>query len=515
MKILRRIGVPALAAALIGGGAVVAAPAAAIVAPVGLSATAEAILVSGSESFRIAASTVSMGENELLQIIESSRLGIYTVRVWDDMEESLGRPLLTGAGRCLPTNVPTAQVVCTFDGPPPGVSVDFALAYGPTNVAIMDQASVPLTFRGSQGSDYVQGGAGNDSLSGLGGADRLYGGPGNDLLDGGPGDDYLEGEGGSDDMRGGPGSNSLDAADNLADVRVDCGGVPAFLDFDKDLDSPTNCGADPTPIPPAPLEPIDPPAPGQGDGTVDGVHVDVTVAPKTEDDTKSVTISTGPTNPIFQSQLWWFGTPTVPSAPTFPPAPTFDMTISSLWPSSIFDVSIFGPQPGSPAGSVHARGTSQRSEPLETVSLKADANGVATGKIPVPAGQGPGDYTLQLNGVTSSGAQMTVNVGVRLDSATPEPDPEPKESITITAKRGKGKKAKMITVRGTTNGLEGAVLTPRYRVQGAKRWTVGKPVTVSASGAFTWKVSTPKKVRLEVISGAVKSNGVVVAAVRN
>gem|GEM_PF-5659665 len=52
-------------------------------------------------------------------------------------------------------------------------------------------------------------------------------------------------------------------------------------------------------------------------------------------------------------------------------------------------------------------------------------------------------------------------------------------------------------------------------MQGAKRWTVGKPVTVSASGAFTWKVSTPKKVRLEVISGAVKSNGVVVAAVRN
>lgn len=505
MKSVRRIAVPALAGALIVGGAVVAAPA---------TASGGTILVSAGNSFRIVSSDVSMGENEFLQIIESSRSGLYTVRVWDDAEEAPGRPLLVGRGNCVPYEVPTSQVVCSFDGWPLDVSVDFMFAPGPTNVAIMDEASLPLRFQGSKGSDYVQGGSGNDSVSGLDGPDRLYGGPGNDLLDGGLGDDYLEGESGSDDMRGGPGSDSLDAADNLADVRVDCGGVPAFLDWDKDLDSPTNCDAAPTPLPPAPVEPTDPPAPGEGEGTVDGVPVDVEVAPKTDDDTKSVTINTGPSNPIFQSQLWWFGTPSTPPVPTFPPFPTFDMTISELWPSSIFDVLIFGGVPGPIPGPVHARTGLQRSGALETVSLKADANGVAQGKIPVPAGQEPGNYTLQLNGVTAAGAQMTVNVGVRLDTATPEPEPEPEESIAITAKRGKGKQAKTITVRGTTVGLEGTAVTPRYRVQGAKRWTTGKLVAVSASGTFTWKVSTPKKVRIQVSSGAIKSNGVQVAAVR-
>ncbi|MGA1498641.1 MAG: hypothetical protein ACO38Y_12670, partial [Steroidobacteraceae bacterium] len=103
------------------------------------------------------------------------------------------------------------------------------------------------------GSDYVQGGQSNDYLVGGGGNDSMFGGPGDDYLDGGAGDDYIEGEQGRDDMRGGSGSNSIDAADGIADIRVDCGGVPALLDFDKGLDKPTNCGDDPTPIPPAGL----------------------------------------------------------------------------------------------------------------------------------------------------------------------------------------------------------------------------------------------------------------------
>lgn len=511
MKSLRRIAIPFLAGSLALGGALVAAPPA--------TATWLGINVVGgvgASSFRIFAGELQMADDEFLQIIQSSeRLDTYTVRIYDEANEALGRVLIQGGGTCLPAGVPTAQVVCTFSTPPAVVSVDFLVATGPTNVAIMDNAALALTFRGSRGSDYVQGGAGNDQINGLGGADQLYGGPGNDLLDGGQGDDYLEGESGSDDMRGGAGSNSLDAADNLADVRVDCGGPPGPLfDFDADLDNPTNCGADPTPIPPAPVEPVDPPAPGQGDGTVDGVPVEVDVAPQAPDDTRSVTINTGPTNPIFQSQLLWLGTPSTPPVPTFPPFPNFDMTISELFPLSIFDVSIFPPPPPPTIGPVSARETSGRSGPLETLSLKADANGVATGKIPVPAGQAPGDYTLQLNGVTAAGAQMTVNVGVRLDTATPAPDPEPEESITITAKRGKGKQAKTITVRGTTAGLEGTAVTPRYRVQGAKKWTTVTPVLVSDSGTFTWKLSTPKKVRIQVSSGAIKSNGVQVAAVK-
>lgn len=512
MKSVRRIAIAALAGGLALGGSLVATPPATATAS-GISVVGNLPSVDGIP-LRIFAGELMMGENEFLQIIETSqRLGTYTVRVWDEAEETLGRPLLQGVGTCLPAGVLTAQVVCTFSTPPSAVSVDFLVATGPTNVAVMDNASLALTYRGSQGNDYVQGGSGNDTLKGLSGADRLYGGPGDDYLEGGPGDDYLEGESGSDDMRGGSGSNSIDAADNLADVRVDCGGPPGPLfDFDKDLDKPTNCGANPTPIPPGPVEPVDPPAPGTGDGTVDGAPVDVEVAPKAPDDTASVTINTGPSNPIFQSQLLWIGTPMTPPVPTFPPFPNFDMTISSLWPGSIFDVSIFPPPP---VGPVSARGASQRSGPLETVSLKADANGVARGKIPVPAGQVPGDYTLQLNGVTAAGAQMSVNVGVRLDTATPEPDPEPTEAITITsATRGKGKKSATITISGTTTGLAGTAVTPRYRVQGAKKWSLGKPVTVMANGSFTGTLVTPKKVRIMVVSGAIKSTAVQVAAVR-
>lgn len=509
MKSVRRIAIAALAGGLALGGSLVATPPA-------LAFQGIAVIGGGSGaiSFRVVAAELQMGDNEFLQIVETSQtLGTYTVRIWDETDEAPGRPLLQGGGTCLPAGVAVAQVVCTFSAPPAFAWVDFAAVSGPTNVAVMDNASLQLVYRGSQGNDYVQGGSGNDQLNGFGGADRLYGGPGDDLLDGGLGDDYLEGESGSDDMSGGAGSNSLDAADGIADIRVDCGGPPGPLfDFDEGLDKPTNCGANPTPIPPSPVEPIDPPAPGKGDGTVDGVPVNVEVAPQAPDDTASVTINTGPSNPIFQSRLLWIGTPMTPPVPTFPPFPNFDMTISSLWPGSIFDVSIFPPFTSGP---VSARGASQRSGPLETVSLKADARGVAEGKIPVPAGQAPGDYTLQLNGVTAAGAQMSVNVGVRLDTATPEPDPEPTETITITsATRGKGKKAPTITISGTTTGLAGTAVTPRYRVQGAKKWSLGKPVVVSAGGGFTSTLVTPKKVRIMIVSGAIKSKAVQVAAVR-
>lgn len=110
---------------------------------------------------------------------------------------------------------------------------------------------------------------------------------------------------------------------------------------------------------------------------------------------------------------------------------------------------------------------------------------------------------------------MSVNVGVRLDSATPEPDPEPTETITITsATRGKGKKAATVTISGTTTGLAGKAVTPRYRVQGAQKWSLGKPVTVMANGSFTSTLVIPKKVRIVVVSGAIKSKAVQVAAVR-
>lgn len=483
------------------------------------SASGQISVFGDSSSLGMISRNISMGEEEFLQILETDRTqGTYTVRIWDESvgdDGGLGRPMLLAVSGCVPLNVASAELECTFNGPPGRMFVQFRHAAGPTNLAIMDDASIALDFIGSRGNDYVQGGGANDTLLGMGGNDLLFGGGGDDLLEGGPGDDYLEGESGNDDMRGGSGSNSLDAADGQVDV-VDCGGVPAVLDFDKGKDEVRNCGENPTPIPPAPIEPEDPPAPGEGDGTVDGVPTDVDVGP-TGDDNKSVTISTGPQNPLFQSNLWWFGTPSSPPVPTFPPSQAFTMTISPVFPNSVFDLSIFPPPPLPPdCGAVCiAAAVEQRAGAIATESYTADANGVVRASVPIPGGLAKGDYTLQFNGITASGAQMSVNVGVRLDQATPDPQPEPEESITIDkAKRGKGKKAAVITIRGTTVGLAGTSVTPRYRVRGAKKWKIAAPVTVSDSGTFSTKITSRKQVTIQVRSGAVKSTSVKVAAAK-
>ena len=507
MRPLRRVAVPGLSGALVFAGALWAAPPA-------MSDAGSVVNVVAGSTFRIFAGEVRMGADEFLQILPlGGSLGTYTVRIYDEATEDIGRPLLVAGSGCVPSGVPTAQTVCTFSEPPQRVGVDFLTATGPTNVAIMDQAAIALDFRGSAGSDYVQGGSGNDWLRGLGGADRLYGGPGDDALDGGAGDDYLEGEQGGDDMRGGSGSNSIDAADGIADRLVDCGGPPGPLfDYDKGLEVPNNCGPNPTPIPPAPVEPVDPPAPGQGDGTIDGRPTEVEITPEGGDN-KQTTIAS-PQNQIFMNTGLWFGTPNTPPVPTFPPlASSFPVWMSGLFPGSTLDLSVWSTPPAFDPRSV-APATS-RSNAISTTSIRVNAQGVAEGNVPVPASQQPGNFTLQANAVTTSGAAATINVGVALTQATPEPDPGPDESIAISsATRGKGKKAATITVTGTTTGLVGTGITPRYRVQGAKSWTTGRPVTVTDSGTFTWRLVTPKKVRIVMVSGAIKSEGVQVAAVR-
>jgi Ca2+-binding RTX toxin-like protein len=58
---------------------------------------------------------------------------------------------------------------------------------------------------GGLGDDTLIGGEGRDLLLGDGGHDKLNGGRGNDVLLGGRGDDILRGRGGSDTLAGGPG----------------------------------------------------------------------------------------------------------------------------------------------------------------------------------------------------------------------------------------------------------------------------------------------------------------------
>jgi hypothetical protein len=391
------------------------------------------------------------------------------------------------------------------------VRVDFRSVVVNTTVVMAEGTSVPLAFMGGSGPDYVQGGSADDFLFGHMGNDRLYGGPGDDYLDGGPGDDYLEGESGRDDMVAGLGRDSIDAADGTADFRVDCGGVPNLLDFDKGLDVPTNCGANPKPIPPAPIEPVDRPAPGQGDGTVDGVPVEVEVK---QGGDEGVTIEVPQGGMQINTGLTWSGEPGA-EEPHFPNSDAADMDISPVAGDSDVNVSVFSSSDSAGTAGRSDDRVSLRSKPLETVTIRANSQGRARGKLPVPAGQKPGNFVVQINAVTAAGAQLTVNVGVVLSRVTPAPDPGPTESISITsAKRGKGKKAAVITVTGTATGLAGKSVTPRYRVKGAKKWVLGKPVAVTANGSFTWRHTSAQAISITMTSGAITSKPVTVAAAR-
>ena len=476
------------------------------------------ILPDGTVELKADATLSAFGVAE--ELVFSNQAWQVRVEMRDEESSSgAGRPILTAgnslaAGFCdVKDERGRSVITCEYEVPPQ-VRVDFGAVTGATTVVMAEGTTAPLAFNGGSGADYVQGASGGDWIRGNGGADFLYGGAGDDYLDGGADDDYVEGEAGRDDMRGGGGSNSLDAADNAADLRVDCGGLPKLLDYDQDLDQLTNCGANPTPIPPAPLEPVDPPAPGQGNGTVDGVPTTVDVG-STGGDNKAVTI-TAPSNNIFMNTGLWLGTPNTPSVPTFPPlSNVWSFTMPNLYPNSLLDLSIWsGPLIG-PTSRVSATEMAPRAQPISTTGIRVNAQGVAEGDIPVPAGQQPGNFIVQVNAVTASGAAATINVGVVLTETTPDPNPGPDETIAISsATRGKGKKAATITVTGTTTGLAGTSITPRYRVEGAKAWTMGKPVTVADSGTFTWRLTTSKKVRIMIVSGAIKSKAVQVAAVR-
>lgn len=72
---------------------------------------------------------------------------------------------------------------------------------------------------GSNFSDAIAAGAGNDTVNGYGGHDLINGGAGNDLILGGLGDDSLEGGDGNDTLQGGDGTNNLFGGDG-ADLIV-------------------------------------------------------------------------------------------------------------------------------------------------------------------------------------------------------------------------------------------------------------------------------------------------------
>lgn len=480
----------------------------ALVAGVGLTAAPTAtaadvgsleIALSGAPSLNISATSGLPDFTAAEELtIESTGRSTFRISVVDELSDSgFGRPLLFGSiPGCpsIPQDAPVAQWECTLPSLVRFVSVDFTRATTYTQTVI--RGSTVLDFNGGSGRDDVYGGAGDDEISGFEGNDRLYGGGGDDQLFGGPGDDYLEGELGLDAMWGGSGTNSMDAADGQRDA-VDCGGaLPTLLDFDKGLDAVINCGFDPKPVPPAPVEPVDPPANGEGQALVDGQPADVTTAIGPD--------STEVSNPVFNMIL-----STVFNAFLFIQIIYF-LHLKKLMANSTVNTYLF--QDESDAGPRGRDLGASRAIPLE--SLTADASGnVTADDLRLPPGLKAGNYTLQVTGTLASGAQAIIDLGVSVAEDVPGPTPE--QTITVAStKRGKGKKAATITVQGTSQGFAGAALTPRFQIQGKKGFATANPVTVAANGSFIWRLKSPKKTRIYFQAGAVRSRTVSVAGAK-
>lgn len=430
--------------------------------------------------------------------IESTSPARITVSIVDELSDSgLGRPLLYGSVPGCPTipqSAPVAQWDCTLPRSIGFATVDLTRATTYTQTVI--RGSMPLVFNGGTGRDDVYGGAGDDDVSGYDGNDRLYGGAGDDRLVGGPGDDYLEGESGLDVMQGGSGTNSIDAADGQSDA-VDCGGTPpTLLDFDKRLDAVINCGFDPAPVPPAPLEPVDPPANGQGQALIDGQPADITTVIGPE----STKVSSGAFDMVISTLFNAFLYLQI----------VFFLYLKKMMANAQVDTYLF---PDGRDSEIKGRGLGDaRAIPVD--SLTADASGnVNADNLRLPPGLKAGNYTLQVTGTLASGAQAIINLGVSVAEDVPGPTPE--QTITVAStKRGKGKKAATITVQGTSQGFVGAALTPRFQIQGKKGFATAKPVTVAANGSFTWRLKSPKKTRIYFQAGAVRSRTVTVAAAK-
>ncbi|MBI2242352.1 MAG: cadherin-like domain-containing protein, partial [Magnetospirillum gryphiswaldense] len=90
-----------------------------------------------------------------------------------------------------------------------GLNVTVVSHDGSDTASTTSHASLAIPALTSDGNDYIDAGAGNDTVHGGGGADYIIGGSGNDVLNGGDGADYIIGGSGTDSLVGGAGNDTL------------------------------------------------------------------------------------------------------------------------------------------------------------------------------------------------------------------------------------------------------------------------------------------------------------------
>ena len=363
------------------------------------------------------------------------------------------------------------------------VSFRFGDVRVPVTVAWDENSRIDATYLGGSGPDVYQGGAGADRVQGGAGNDSIFGGGGNDLLYGGEGDDYIEGEDGNDGHFGEPGDNTINAEDGAFDHTVNCGGTRPSEGpyYDVDLEFTQQCrgSVPPKPAPP-PTPPVNPPPPGEGSFDTGGEQTPAEVtnpSPGTwdikPDERASIVVTTGVSSSL----------PTVPTNSSITvgsSAPS--LSLSVFQPSSGFRMTIF-------------------SEPFPLGEFIVDDDGSWSAEVAIPPDIPPGPHTLQLVGTDVEGETLVVNIGIEVSNDAPP------ATIFIEGTRGSGREINTIFVDGTTTGLVGAVVTPRYKLPGQTEWQIGKARrTVAEDGTFAWKRRTGKKIRVSFISGETDSN---------
>jgi hypothetical protein len=139
----------------------------------------------------------------------------------------------------------------------------------------------------------------------------------------------------------------------------------------------------------------------------------------------------------------------------------------------------------------------------ELTSVTTDDSGQAAATLVIPEGVPTGDYVLQFVGATTENALRTINLGIRVLESTEEP------SISISGTRGEIGNRRGIIVTGTTTGLEGNTVFPRFKVRGQSQYSDGiARRLIPADGTFDWQRRGGKKIYVyfQVVNDVIRSN---------
>lgn len=143
----------------------------------------------------------------------------------------------------------------------------------------------------------------------------------------------------------------------------------------------------------------------------------------------------------------------------------------------------------------------------DLAAVLVDDSGAFVLDLVVPDGTPAGDYVLQVVGATAENATRALSLGVRVQEVPVEP------SLSISGSREVRDGRKFAVVQGSSTGLEGVVVFPRFRLRGQTSYADGKARRVIAEdGSFDWQRRGGKKLYLFFMTEdqQTRSNGITI-----